>query len=308
MGLLSAIGNLAKNVVSAVLPTTKKIENTVQVLLQSPAKQAIPIVNLLPVPKASPITANVSNPALKTALETVANHPYAAAAVVAAPIAIAKSPAVATVAKNIVTSVAPKTVVGKVATVAAVPIVAGAIARQPIETISAVTALPSGLANFGGNVAQVAANPTLENAAKVFKENPVIAGATVAATVAAVGLGTSALLSNIANTAAVKENTKVMQTEGINISPTSNLLPQTSSITGAALPAASVSSPQTPTLPQTQIVRVGGTTSSTRRRKRTSKAVMPSIRQNVNVLVQNRNSSTGIRQTKRYLNKEIILS
>jgi hypothetical protein len=34
---------------------------------------------------------------------------------------------------------------------------------------------------------------------------------------------------------------------------------------------------------------------------------MPSVKQNVSVIVQNKSSSVGIRQSKKYLNREVLL-
>jgi hypothetical protein len=303
MGIIASIGNALKSVVNAVkqpssvAPITsnflsvkgqvERVSNAAAVLSQS----------LNPFSESKPV-ANVQNKTIKTVLETVSSHPYASAAVVAAPIVAVKNPALTS---SIATSLIPKTVVGKVATVAAVPIVAGAVISKPAESAKALISAPSSLSNFGGNVATLIADPSIENAKTVFKENPVISSTIVAGTVATVGLGAGSLISNALNTKAVKENTEATKS-------TFSAMPVSSSQTLPSTSAASpVSTPVTaPITPQTQIVTVG-TKASSKKRKKVKKQIMPSIKQNVNVIVQNRNSSVGIKQTKKYLNKEILI-
>lgn len=59
----------------------------------------------------------------------------------------------------------------------------------------------------------------------------------------------------------------------------------------------------TPTTPVTHEVKAG---TSTKKKKRTSKALPQNISQRVNVVVSNRSSSVGIKQNKKYINERIL--
>jgi len=167
--------------------------------------------------------------------------------------------------------------------------------------------------DFQVDLGKTLANPSLEGAKELIKEHPVGSAVTAGAALAAAGLATAGIVSNITNTMAVKENTKATQAgiAAINAAPTSQLpiaaataapLPSTAVQTGAAV------APSTPTMPQTEVVRVGGSSTSSKKRKRSSKTANQYFTQKVGIVVQNRNVNTGITINKRYLNKEILLN
>lgn len=180
--------------------------------------------------------------------------------------------------------------------------VAGAIAAQPGKTIQAIASTPTGLVNVGKNVANLAAEPSVENAKTLVTENPVIVGSAAAA--AAIGIGKTLIpaIATATQTSAIKEQTKAIENATSSIN---------APVPVAAAPVASIpTAPQTPITPATQplIASAGSGTSTSKRKKRSSKAVMAPINQKVNVIVNNRSSSIGIRQTKKYLNREVLYS
>jgi hypothetical protein len=241
----------------------------------------------------STVDVNVSNPALKKVLTTLVEHPYVSAGVVATGITAITNPAVIGSALK---SIIPSTAKGKVLTVLAAPVVAGAVINQPGKTADLLINAPSSLSNFGGNVANFAANPTIENIKTIIAENPLISGGVAAGVVIA---GASAIIPAITTSryiGAVNE-----QTEAIREQTASNL---TSS--GVLVGSSTQYASETPITPATQTVQAGGTRTSTSRKKRSSKAIIPSVSQKINVVVSNRANSTGIKQTKRYLNNRIL--
>lgn len=284
MGILGGIATLVK----AVMPTKEKLTNVVTVLSQS----------LNPFSSVKPV-ANVSNPTLKTVLETVAAHPYATAAFVATPVSIIKSPAVATVAKTAATSLIPKTIIGKVATTAAIPIAVGVISKKPVESAKALISAPSNLANFGGNTANLISNPSVDNLKTLFKENPVISTSVVAGAVAVAGLGTAGLVSNYLNTQAVKENTAAR-------SPSSQLPFSVTEVKDdfGSQTVVGTNNQLAPSVPQTPQTNIVNDKVSVKRKRRSTKPLLPSIRQNVNVMVSNNNTRVT---NKKYINREVLV-
>lgn len=282
MGLLSSIGNAIKNVastvVTAVIPTEAKIKNVGAVLNAA----------FNPFSK-DKVVANVSNPVLKTALETVANHPYVSAAVVSAPIVAIKNPTAATTA---VSSIIPKSVTGKVALAAAVPVATGALINQPAKTVSAAVAAPSALSNFGGNLANLVAEPSISNLKTLVTENPLIsAGLATAAGVAAVKTATS-----VANIVTTERNTKAIEDSMANpnqitvVDKTASSVPVMNS--GVVYPIT----------PQTK--SIGAAVPRTGKKRRTIKSPQ-NISQKVNVIVSNKSSSTGI-SSKKYIKESVL--
>jgi hypothetical protein len=213
-------------------------------------------------------------------------------------------------AKTLAVSAIPKTVTGKIAAAVAVPVVLGAVAQNPGQTLGAVASAPGALANFGGNLGNLAANPSIANVETLIKENPVVATAAGAAIVAAVGGGIGLAANTVAtftNSQATKANTAA--TTG---SASDTLAPSPITVTDrsgemSTLPYTTATTATAPITPSTQKVSSGSSNASTRKRSRAKKSVMPSVKQNVSVIVQNKSSSVGIRQSKKYLNREVLL-
>ncbi len=196
MGIFDTIKNVASSVLTAITPTKAKLQNVVDVLS----------IAINPLSK-DKIIANVSNPTLKTAVETIANHPYVTAGVVAGGITAVSNP---TAAVNATKSLIPTSTSGKIAAAVAIPIAAGVVAQSPTKVIPAVVSLPSELMKFGSDAAKVIENPTLQNAKNLIKESPVISAVVGAAAVGAVGLGVSGLIASVANTISTKENSAAL--------------------------------------------------------------------------------------------------
>jgi len=146
-------------------------------------------------------SATTSQNVLKTVYNT-----GAAAAVVAGGAVVASGGGAALASKLIPTSTVGKVTAGLVA-----PVAASYALAKPTQTLKTVAETPTNLANFGANVGNFAANPTLQGGGKIFKENPYLAGGTSAA-VALLGAklagGVANAVSNYQNTEALQENTQ----------------------------------------------------------------------------------------------------
>lgn len=150
MGLLSSIGSRLKYTVS----TLSDIAN--------PFDKDFGKVEL---------EANIKNKTLKSAVETVANHPYTSAAVAATAISSAGRAAAATVAKSVGTKFAGAKLTTQVATVALAPAVIGAVAKKPVETANLITSYPSKAATLGADIASFAADPSLKSGKELVTEH-----------------------------------------------------------------------------------------------------------------------------------------
>lgn len=202
----------------------------------------------------------------------------------------------------------PATTKGKIIAAVAAPVVIGAVANNPFKAAEAISKTPAALGNFGSNLAGLAANPTLANAKTLVTDNPVISTLVGAGAVAAVGGGIGLAANTIAtftNSQSTKANTAATNAGLIAENP-SNSNDSGISVTDKSGEMYKIMPmPETqPTTPVTHVVKQG--TTSTRRKKRTSKAVPQNISQKVSVLVNNRSSSVGIKQSKKYINREIL--
>lgn len=300
MGLLSSIGaglKKVKEVVTTVTPLTaiqniaagKPITNTEGVGL----KRTVEVVGTILNPfDNTRLTFDAPKPVKKVA-EAALNNPYVTAlGVGAVGAAIAAPAAAATAAKALI----PASTGGKIAAVVAAPAVAGAFVRQPGAALDAVSNAPSALANFGGNVADLAVNPSLDNLVKVGKENPVITGALVGGAVLAGGAKLLPAIATTRQTEAIQEQTEALKGIGGLPSDSVSALPYSPP---SALPSAAPSS-KVPLTPQTQEVRA---TTSRKRRKGTQIKKTPSVVQRVTVNLQNKTLKIG-----KYLNSRRLLA
>ena len=288
MGLLSSIGAGISSFVKAITPTKEKLQNVVDVLS----------IAINPFSK-DKISANISNPVVKTTLELVANHPYLTAGVVAGGITAVSNPqVVSTVAKSLV----PTTIKGKIAASVAVPIVTGALIQQPAKTIGAAADLPGNLAQFGGNVANFIADPSLSGAKQIFQENPLIAGGAIATALTATGLAIIPAIASIRQTEAINKQTEAL-TFGQNVAAAydQNLLAEQkkkeiqSSVKTAGGGAAAAA--PVPVLPQTQVLTP---TTTHHHHRKPVKQQINRISQRVNVLVGNKTFIKGTSQRSYY--------
>jgi len=155
-------------------------------------------------------------------------------------------------------------------------VIAGGIVATNVLTSSSkareeLVNAPSSLANFGSNLGGVIENPSIENAKKLFMENPLISTTAVAVGGLAVGKAVLGIGSTIANTMALNENTKAT-------TDNKSALPSASS---SKLPSSNApdgifgSDGGKPITPPTETISAG---SSTKKRKRyNTKSQTPSI-------------------------------
>lgn len=140
---------------------------------------------------AKPLKSQIAKTVLSTA--GYATALYGGAAAVSAAKAGTLKAGVAVAAKSLI----PKTIKGKVIAAVAAPIVVGAVIKEPTKVLSKVAAAPSELAQFGGDVATFAAEPSLETAKQIIKESPIISAGLALAGVAAVGVGAAGVVGGI---------------------------------------------------------------------------------------------------------------
>lgn len=204
--------------------------------------------------------------------------------------------AAATVATTVGKALIPKTPVGVVTAVVAAPAIVGAVARQPKKVAETIIKAPAELAQFGGDVADFAANPSLSTAKEVIAESPLISAAAGALLVGAAAKTIVPAVAGYMQTGAIKEQTEAIKEStaalgvgGVNPMPVA--APTTQPAGGAPMPQA-----VTPEI-------VGVSKTSTKRKKRARKAVMQPISQRVSVIVSN---SANQRTTKNYITREVL--
>lgn len=187
-----------------------------------------------------------------------------AAALIAAPALIGAGGGSGAVLRSAGTRLAATKTTTKLGLAVAAPIVAGVVVGEP----KTVTRTVGGVANFESNLYQVAKDPSIQNFKDVFAENPVIASGAALAGVAALGVGLGGA-ATIANTLAVKENTKISQAknfvEDVVLPTASGGFPTQNSDSASPLEAP----PGEPLTPQTQVL--GRQVTGTTRQRRTAR-------------------------------------
>lgn len=223
----------------------------------------------------------LSIPYVKASTNIIAGLGAAAGAVAAAP-SVAAAGGVGAVVQKAAVSLIPQSTVGKVALIAATPAVIGAIAEQPKEIAKAIANAPSELAQFGGDVAKLAANPSLQGVKELVSESPII---TSAIALGATALGASKIIPAIATakqTEAIKEQTEAYKdyTAGLEIASASGNYP--TSGTGQIINTGS----GVPITPATKTIQATAINGSKKRRKasRTSKTPV----NNINIKIDDR--------------------
>lgn len=244
------------------------------------------------------VEAAMKDPVAKGLANVIIGGTAAIGAVLAAPAvggAVAARGGVAAVAKTAAKSLIPSTAKGKVIAAVAAPVVVGAVVKEPVKAAKTIFNAPSELAQFGGDVASLAANPSLENAKQLVKESPLISAAAGLLVAGGAVKTIAPAIATIKQTAAIKEQTAAI--EGATQSLTT---PQGITVTDLT----KVQTPLTPITPQTAPVSSISTPKTRRRGVRKFK--MPSVNQSVRVNVINSSKSVGISQTKKYLNKRTL--
>ena len=206
------------------------------------------------------------------------------------------------VAKNVLSVVGkvakaliPTSTKGKIIAGVSAPVVIGALAREPKAVIQKVAKAPSELAQFGGDIATFATNPSLKSGKEIIANSPIIS-------VGAGLLGAGGLVKTIApaiggylQKEAIQEQTEVLKDIGgynvIDKSPIFTTQPVNSGVA-------------TPITPQVKEVSSG----IPRAKKKSKKSKLPSsINQNVQVVVQNRNNNVGLKLNKTFIKNEALI-
>lgn len=299
MGLLSNLGNAIKKTAAAVVrsPVGKALDiaatsfvHPIQTIgaIISPTKT---VSDLVKTQKAKPLKKQITETVLTTAGYGVT--------VVGSGVALAASKAgtIVPTAVKAFTSLSPKQ---KVITALAAPVVVGAVIQQPKEIAQAVASTPASLANFGGNIAELVASPSIEKAKDIYKENPILTGAAATAAAFLTAKTIAPAVGNIIQTQAIKEQTEVIKDVS---KPTIIKEPVVSKDTTPALTTATTNAaPITPITAKTQpIYATTGTVTKKRSKKRSPK--ITNISQRTNVILQNKVSNIA---NRRYLNKRLL--
>ena len=185
-----------------------------------------------------------------------------AAALIAAPALIAAGGGGRAVLSSAGSRLAATSTTTKLGLAVAAPVAAGLVIDEPKR----ISRTAGGIVNFESNLFQAAKDPSIQSVKDIFIENPIISSGVAVAGAAALGLGIGGL-ATIANTAAIRENTREGR-DAINDivlpSASAGLLPQNSDrhLT-PALPA------EEPLTPQTQVM--GRQVTGTTRKRRASK-------------------------------------
>jgi hypothetical protein len=300
MGFLSNIGKAISNVVAAPV---KAVAAVVKAAPAAVVKAIAPVMNVATVSFVHPVQTvqaiisptktvaqvvetHFAQPLPKQITETVVQTAVYASAVLGAGAVAAKGVA------GTAASLIPETLKGKVIAAVAAPVVLGAVISKPLETLGAVAELPSGLANVGANIAGLVTDPSIASAKTLITENPLIVGTAAAA---AAILGAKAILPAIVGAKqieAIQEQTEAIKEAGGK---------------PVVIETGETIAPTAPITPKTERVVTTAAKTSTKKRKSSLKAPTQNISQRVNVLVANRANSTGMRQTHRYLNKELLI-
>lgn len=285
MGLFSSISKAVKSVGTAV-------KNAGVVVAQSTGvaklwgDTAKPTVN--------PSVAKI--PVVGGIAKALVEHPYTTAAVVAAPISGAGKKAITTVAKTVVKAAAAKPITSTVAVAVAAPVIAGSVAKDPNKAITTVANAPAAISNFEKNIYTAAKDPTISNILNIAKENPLI-------TAAAVAVPAAAVLKAATIPAVLAANNILDDKTTIEAAPTTTTAPAPIIQTSTTTPAAAV----TPVTPQTQPLVAtagsGGSKSSRRRKKPSIKPAAASVRQNLSVIIQNRNQNVSFTRKERIIKR-----
>lgn len=230
----------------------------------------------------------------QAAVKVATNTALAAGTIVGASSTVGKT-AISAVGKALLPTTFKKAAIEA----AAVPVVYGAIAKSPTNAAKAVVQTPANLAQVGGNIAGLLADPSLENAKNIVKENPVTTGVLVGAAGLGTGIALAPTIASIANTKALNKTTEALidqpetvQPEVIRSANPGTLTPVVAKETFAdqskTIETTSPAS-QLPVTPQTQTVAAGGTSTSKKRKPRRRKPQRQNISQKVNVVVANQN-------------------
>lgn len=266
---MSILSSLKKTAKAVAADQSKRLKNVAAVLS----------IAVNPFTK-DKIKANTGIKPVDKVLGAAASHPY----ITAAPIAVVKAPAAAAVIAKAVGQKALTTAAAhpvKTAGVLAGAVVVGSAVKQNPKLASVVRNPLPELAETGSDIGKFTKNPSLETAADIAKNSPLITAGTALVAGAVIGKSATIGAANLANTLATTSNTRAIKDSGS--------LPSTSTTTSSPMAASPLSSSAgvspSPVLPQTQSLSTVRTTGVARRRKQ--KPQSQSQRQSMRVQIIN---------------------
>jgi len=283
MGLLSSIG---KGIAKALDVTTVALAHPIQTATAVVSKKST-VQDVITAHFAQPLKEQIKDVVLGTA--GIAATVVGGAAIGGAAKAGTLAPKVVSVAKALI----PATAKGKVIAAVAAPVVIGAIAKEPVKSITTAIKAPGELAQFGGDIATFAADPSLSSAKQIITESPLLSAGAGLLAVGGIAKVAAPIVSGALTRGAIQEQTEALTQGGVSVIDRSGEF--------KVLPVAENNAP-IPQTPQTQKV---SSTTTRKRTRRAKKLVVPSVNQRVNVIVANRNTSTGM---KNYLKREVLLN
>lgn len=228
----------------------------------------------------------ISKGITKTQESTIGKVLSTVAVVAGSATAILNAPKIISAAKIL----SPTTVKGKIIAAVAVPVVAGAIIKEPEKTISTIVKAPGELAQFGGDVATFASSPSLESAKEIISESPLISSALAVGGIVAVGKSIIPAIATSKQTTAIIEQTKAIESATLG-SQTNPIIIPGSAVTGT-----------TQTLEKSGII-MPETTDISAEKAVTAEPVKnsPIFRNNIHIKINNR----AVGSQRRYLNQVI---
>jgi len=233
--------------------------------------------------------------------KVILNTGTVAAAVVTGGTAAGRA-AVTTAVPKIVKAITPTTPKAILTTAIAAPIAIGVL-KETKKPLEAITKAPGALTAFGSDVGKAIENPSISSITNIVKENPTVSAI---AGGLAIGAGAGALVTGIG----ALENIKTRESVQELTSTLGNQLPATTGVTSSTDTSKALQTEQKPFSPTTAVTPATAPLAQTTTRKvakmKTRKQVPQAISQRVNVVVQNKNTSTGIKsQSKNYLKREV---
>ncbi len=287
MGILSSI---KKSIVGKSLDTLSaafiKPVETIQAIF-SPTKTIKQVIQKV---DAQPLSKNITS--------TLVNTAAAAGVVVGGGIALTSARA-----GTLLPALIPATTKGKVIAAVAAPVIIGAVVGAPAKTAETILNAPTALGNVGSNIGQLIAEPSYENVKALVKENPVIVGGAVAAGALLVGKSAGGLISSALTRSEMEKQTEALVKIGEQNKNLVAATPIDEQITVVDKTYRAEGAPLTPSTQKVSSIKQP----STKKKKRTLKPINQYFTQKTNVVVQNKNTTTGIKNTKRYINKELLV-
>lgn len=274
---------------NAIVTTTKNIVADQSARL----KNVVDVYKSVLTGKGAQVVKSSGSEKLDQLVSSAASHPFISAGIIAS----AVNPAAALAAlkqggSKIATEYGQSKLGTKVALGVAAPVVAGALMSSQ-KVRSEVVNLPSTLTEFGADIGNAIDNPSLSSLGQIVKDNPVASSVAAAGILGVAGLGAASLISNVANTQAVKANTKATKQAIESLTQTNTLLPDAV----VALPAekslqSSAMTEEVPITPATQVLGKSAGSLTARKRKRKQARDMPSQIMRVAIYNQSKHLNT----------------